>query len=55
MSGREEPQTSKLSRGEADHHLLSQAVVSTGIKGHPFIPVGGSNRDKRLLSPRWPG
>ena len=40
--------------GEVDHHLLSRAVVSTGIKGHPFIPVGGSNRDKKPLSPAGP-
>ena len=27
-----------------------------GIRGpRPFVPVGVSNRDKRPLSPRWPG
>ena len=31
--------------------LLSQLDPPTGIKGHPFVPVGASNRDKRPLSP----
>ena len=31
--------------------LLSRLVAPTGIKGHPFVPVGASNRDKRPLSP----
>ena len=27
--------------------LLSRLETPTGTKGEPFIPVGGSNRDKR--------
>ena len=30
---------------------MSQLDPPTGIKGHPFVPVGASNRDKRPLSP----
>ena len=38
--------------------LLSRLESPTGIKGHPFVSVGASNRDKGLLSPPpspgWP-
>ena len=34
--------------------LLSRLEPSTGIKCHPFVPVGASNRDKRPLSPAGP-
>src|SRR6185437_14825442 len=31
--------------------LLSRVDPPTGTKGGPFVPVGGSTRDKRPLSP----
>ena len=34
--------------------LLSRLEPATGIKGHPFVPVGTSNRDKKPLSPAGP-
>jgi len=33
---------------------LSRLETPTGIKGGPFVPVGGSNRDKRLRGPFVP-
>ena len=32
-------------------NLLSRLEPPTGIKGHPFVPIGASNRNKRLMSP----
>ena len=37
-----------------DRGLLSRLETPTGTKGWSFIPVGGSNRDKRPLSPAGP-
>jgi len=34
-----------------DRGLLSRLEAPIGTKGGPFVPVGGSNRDKRPLSP----
>jgi len=34
--------------------LLSRLEPPTGIKGHPFVPVGASNQDKRPMSPAGP-
>ena len=41
--------------GGGDRGLWSRLEAPTGTKGPPFVPVGGSNRDKRLwtFSPGW--
>src|SRR6185437_9304487 len=35
-------------RGKGAQGLLSRLEARTGTKGGTFVPVGGSNRDKRL-------
>ena len=37
--------------GDKGAKELSRLEPPTGIKIHPFVPVGASNRDKRLLYP----
>ena len=46
------PTTSRASG--KDMGFLSRLEAPTGAKGWPFIPVGGSNRDKRLSGPFVP-
>ena len=59
----------RLAGPAGDGGLLSRFETPTGTKWEPFVPVGGSNRDKRLSFcpgwclklgqkapvPRWPG
>ena len=44
----------RLAGPAGDRGLLSRLEPPTGIKGWPFILVGGSNRDKRLRGPFVP-
>ena len=46
------PTASRASGG--DRGLLSRLEAPTGAKGGTFVPVGGSNRDKRLRGPFVP-
>src|SRR6185437_3297942 len=41
-------------RGKGAQGLLSRLEARTGTKGGTFVPVGGSNRDKRLRGPFVP-
>ena len=45
---------SRVQRSRGDRGLLSRVEPPTGTKGPPFVPVGGSTRDKRS-NPFYPG
>ena len=59
LPSQEQEETSELNgsgggRGKGGQGLLSRLETPIGTKGWPFIPVGGSNRDKRPAQPFVP-